>query len=60
MNRDSYIYCHICRADTDILLGKNCGLQTLMVGTGVHSFEKVLLLVVQYIFFNYFNNAATL
>jgi len=29
------------RADTDILLGKNCGLQTLMVGTGVHSFEKV-------------------
>jgi len=29
------------RADTDILLGKNCGLQTLMVGSGVHSLEKV-------------------
>jgi len=29
------------RADTDILLGKNCGLQTLMVGSGVHSMENV-------------------
>jgi len=29
------------RADTDILLGKNCGLQTLMVGSGVHSMQHV-------------------
>lgn len=29
------------RANTDILLGKNCGLQTLMVGSGVHSLTQV-------------------
>jgi ribonucleotide monophosphatase NagD (HAD superfamily) len=29
------------RADTDILLGKNCGLQTLLVGSGVHNLDKV-------------------
>jgi len=29
------------RADTDILLGKNCGLQTLMVGSGVHTLQHV-------------------
>jgi ribonucleotide monophosphatase NagD (HAD superfamily) len=27
---------------TDILFGKNCGLKTLMVGTGVDSLEQVL------------------
>ena len=29
------------RADTDILLGKNCGLKTLMVGTGVGTLQEV-------------------
>ncbi len=31
------------RADTDILLGKNCGLQTLLVGSGVHNMDKVAM-----------------
>ena len=31
------------RANTDILLGKNCGLQTLMVGSGVHSLTQVTI-----------------
>ena len=29
------------RADTDILLGKKCGLKTLMVGTGIGTIEEV-------------------
>ena len=29
------------RANTDILLGKVCGLQTLMVGSGVHSLSQL-------------------
>ena len=34
------VHCHP-RADTDILLGKNCGLKTLMVGTGIGTIEEV-------------------
>ena len=33
--------CCRSRADTDILMGKNCGLKTLMVGTGVGTLEEV-------------------
>lgn len=29
------------RANTDILLGKNCNLKTLMVGSGVHSLNDI-------------------
>lgn len=28
-------------AHTDVALGKNCGLRTLLVGSGVHSLEDV-------------------
>ena len=31
----------VFRASTDILFGKNCGLQTLMVGTGVNSLDDI-------------------
>ena len=31
----------IFRADTDILLGKNCGLKTLMVGTGIGTLADI-------------------
>lgn len=37
-----YLLTHfLCRANTDILLGKNCNLHTLMVGTGCHSLANI-------------------
>lgn len=34
-------YVHFSRADSDILLGSRCGLQTLMVGSGCHTLDNV-------------------